>query len=135
MKKLANLFISYLTLGVSLLLTFNVAASTWQAVETSKTFSARHEAGFIGFEDKGYLIGGRGIKAVDEFNPNLLTWRPLKKSPIELHHFQATVWQNKIVIAGALTGAYPTETPVENIYYFYPNENRWGKALRSQKTD
>lgn len=108
---------------------FNViAASTWQEIETSKSFSVRHEAGFIKFDDKGYLIGGRGIKNVDEFDPNLLTWRPLQKSPIELHHFQPTVWQDKIVIAGALTGGYPAETPVNNIYYFYPKENKWEKG-------
>lgn len=114
---------------MSLFVTFSVtAANTWQEIETSKSFSVRHEAGFIKFADKGYLIGGRGIKTVDEFDPNLLTWRPLQKSPIELHHFQPTVWQNKIVIAGALTGGYPAETPVKNIYYFYPNENKWEKG-------
>ncbi len=70
-------------------------------------------------------LAGRGLKAVDEFDLNVLTWRPLKASPIELHHFQPTVWQNKIVIAGTLTGDYPPEQPVEHIYYFYPNENKW----------
>ncbi|AZG72790.1 Kelch repeat-containing protein [Shewanella livingstonensis] len=114
---------------ISACVVFNAAAeTTWQEVETTKSFSVRHEAGFVKFENKGYLIGGRGIKAVDKFDPNLLTWRPLQKSPIELHHFQPAVWKNKIVIAGALTGGYPTETPVQNIYYFYPNENIWEKG-------
>ena len=127
--KHANFSASYFTFFISLFVTFNViAANTWQEIETTKSFSVRHEAGFVKFEEKGYLIGGRGIKAVDEFDPNLLTWRPLQKSPIELHHFQPTVWQDKIVIAGALTGGYPSETPVENIYYFYPNENKWEKG-------
>jgi hypothetical protein len=124
-----NFSVSYFTFLISLLATFNViAANTWQEIETTKSFSARHEAGFVKFKDKGYLIGGRGVKAVDEFDPNLLTWRPLQKSPIELHHFQPVVWQNRIVIAGALTGGYPSETPVDNIYYFYPNENKWEKG-------
>ena len=135
--KHANFSVSSFTLFISVftcvfssaLLSFNATATdTWQEIETSKEFSARHEAGFVKFENKGYLIGGRGIKAVDEFDPNLLTWRPLQKSPIELHHFQPAVWQNKIVIAGALTGGYPSETPVENIYYFYPNDKKWEKG-------
>ncbi|XQW86483.1 Kelch repeat-containing protein [Thalassotalea piscium] len=123
-----NRSVAYFTFLLSLFISFNLAATTWQQVETSKTFSARHEAGFVKFKNKGYLIGGRGIKAVDEFDANSLTWQPLQKSPIELHHFQPTVWQNKIVVAGALTGGYPSETPVENIYYFYPNENKWEKG-------
>ncbi|MEZ9537705.1 Kelch repeat-containing protein [Shewanella sp. 10N.286.51.B8] len=119
----------FVSLFVSLFVVLNATATTtWQQIATSNSFSARHEAGFIKFEDKGYLIGGRGIKAVDEFDPNLLMWHPLQESPIELHHFQPSVWKNKIVIAGALTGAYPAETPVENIYYFYPNENKWEKG-------
>ncbi|WP_426357698.1 Kelch repeat-containing protein [Pseudocolwellia sp. HL-MZ19] len=100
-------------------------AETWETVETSKEFSARHEAGFVKFDNKGYLIGGRGIKPVDVFDPNNLTWQALEKSPIELHHFQPSVWRNKIVVAGAMTGGYPDEKPVENIYYFYPKENKW----------
>lgn len=100
-------------------------AETWETIETSEEYSARHEAGFVKFNNKGYLIGGRGIKPVDEFDPNKLTWRVLEKSPIELHHFQPSVWQNKIVVAGAMTGGYPSEKPVENIYYFYPKENKW----------
>ncbi|MGJ8693574.1 MAG: hypothetical protein ACSHW0_13995 [Thalassotalea sp.] len=40
------------------------ASNTWQEIETSEAFSVCHEAGFIEFEDKGYLIGDRGIKAV-----------------------------------------------------------------------
>jgi len=127
--KNTNFSASYFIFFISLFVTFNViATNTWQEIETTKSFSVRHEAGFIAFENKGYLIGGRGIKAVDEFDPNLLTWRSLQKSPIELHHFQPTVWKNRIVIAGALTGGYPSETPVENIYYFYPNENKWEKG-------
>ncbi|XPF94466.1 Kelch repeat-containing protein [Colwellia sp. RE-S-Sl-9] len=113
-------------LTAATLLICNVAkAETWETIETSNAFSARHEAGFIKFENKGYLIGGRGIKNVDEFNPDSLSWQPLQKSPLELHHFQPAVWQNIIVVAGAMTGRYPAEKPVKNIYFFYPKENKW----------
>jgi hypothetical protein len=71
----------FYTAFISACVVFNAAAeTTWQEIETTKSFSVRHEAGFVKFENKGYLIGGRGIKAVDTFDPNLLTWRPLQQS-------------------------------------------------------
>lgn len=98
---------------------------SWTTVETSGHFAARHEAGFVMFESKGFLIGGRGIKPVNMLEPDDLRWSSLASSPLELHHFQPVVYQDKIVIAGAMTGQYPNEKPVKHIYYFYPNENRW----------
>lgn len=108
---------------------------TWSKVETNGAYSVRHEAGFIGVNNKGYLIGGRGIKPVDEFDPNTLSWRKLSPSPIELHHFQPSVWQDQIVIAGALTGQYPSEKPVEHIYFFSPEKNTWqqGAAIPHER--
>lgn len=91
---------------------FNTFVGTWQQVDTIGNDAARHEAVFVEFEGKGYLIGGRGIKPVDEFDPTILKWVELSESPIELHHFQTVAWQDKIVVAGALTGGYPAETPV-----------------------
>lgn len=99
--------------------------TSWSPVETSGHFSARHEAGFVAYASKGFLIGGRGIKPVDVLEPHSLYWSSLAASPLELHHFQPVVYQDEIVIAGAMTGQYPNEKPVKHIYYFYPDKNRW----------
>lgn len=111
----------------------NVYANNWDTIETNNEFSARHEAGFITFEKQGYLIGGRGIKPVNVLNPKTLAWKSLAASPFEMHHFQPVIWKNKIIIAGALTGGYPFETPIANIYYFIPNENKWEKGPQIPK--
>jgi len=113
---------------MSLLVCMSAHADNWDAIETNNEFSVRHEAGFITFENQGYLLGGRGIKAVNVLNPNTLAWESLAASPFEMHHFQPVIWKNKIIIAGAFTGGYPFETPVANIYYFIPNENKWEKG-------
>ncbi|MDO6712402.1 kelch repeat-containing protein [Aliiglaciecola sp. 2_MG-2023] len=111
------------------------AQQTWDQVETNGTFSVRHEAGFVQLNNKGYLIGGRGIKSVDELEPSNLNWRNLSPSPLELHHFQPVVWQDQILIAGALTGQYPDEKPVAHIYFFSPHKNAWqqGTAIPKER--
>jgi N-acetylneuraminic acid mutarotase len=126
---------SFTAFAASFLVIFTVTAQdTWETIETSKSFTARHEAGFVKFDNKGYLIGGRRINPVDAFDPNTLTWQSLQKSPLELHHFQPVVWEDRIVVAGAMTGGYPAEKPVKNIYFFYPKENKWEKGPAIPKT-
>ncbi|MFD2257071.1 Kelch repeat-containing protein [Luteolibacter algae] len=97
----------------------------WRELALSTHPTARHEATFLSHEGKCYLLGGRRINPVDEFDPKTKTWRSMAKSPIELHHFQAISYDGKIWIVGALTGPYPGEKPVANIYIFDPRENEW----------
>ncbi|MDP5172311.1 MAG: T9SS type A sorting domain-containing protein [Bacteroidia bacterium] len=48
------------------------------------------------------------------------------KSPMELHHFQAVVWRDSIIVVGmALTGVYPDETPVPNLYLYHVKTDTW----------
>ncbi|MEL6925840.1 MAG: kelch repeat-containing protein, partial [Bacteroidota bacterium] len=44
------------------------------------------------------------------------------------HHLQPIVYQEKIYVMGALTGKYPGETPIPNIYIYHPAEDRWEKS-------
>ena len=97
----------------------------WETVETMGLPTARHEAAFIGFDNKAYLIGGRRINPVDVFDPATNTWTAKSSTPMELHHFQAVVVGDAIYLMGAMTGRYPRETPLEKVGVYYPHRDEF----------
>lgn len=100
----------------------------WAIVPTEGEVVGRHENSFIGFRDKFYLIGGRGINPVNVFDPKTNRWEAKKTTPFEMHHFQAAVYGDAIYLVGVMTGKYPNELPVENIYLYYPGKDEWVKG-------
>ncbi len=102
--------------------------SNWETLQPQQNPTARHEAAFTAIGEKFYLLGGRGIKPVEEYDPVANTWRQLAPPPIEMHHFQALSFDKKIYVIGALTGGYPGETPLPNVYIFDPAKNAWEKG-------
>lgn len=102
----------------------------WTAVESSDGSKPvqRHEAAFVRVGEKFYLLGGRSIRPVSIYDPKTETWSVGAEPPIEMHHFQPVVFENKIYIVAALTGKYPGETPTENIYIYEPTTNEWYKG-------
>ncbi|EWH09783.1 hypothetical protein DS2_10868 [Catenovulum agarivorans DS-2] len=101
------------------------AQTGWQMVQTKNAPHPRHEATFIEFDGKFYALGGRRIQAVSIFDPATNSWSQGAKPPLEIHHFQAAIYNNKIVIAGAMTGRYPKEQAVENIIFYDPKLDEW----------
>lgn len=101
---------------------------SWRILEATGNVTARHESAFVEFEGKFYLIGGRGVNPVNVFNPKNNQWSALSPTPFEVHHFQPVVYNDAIYIVGGMTGGYPRETPLENIWIFYPNEDKWVKS-------
>ena len=108
-----------------LLPTMILAADGWTTLETVGQPTARHEAACVGFQNKIYLIGGRRINPVDEFDPATKHWTAKSPTPLELHHFQAVVLGNRIYLMGAMTGPYPNEKPLERIITYLPTEDRF----------
>jgi len=45
---------------------------------------------------KIYLLGGRRIQPADIYDPATRTWTLGAPPPVEVHHFQPVVWENKI---------------------------------------
>jgi N-acetylneuraminic acid mutarotase len=78
-------------------------------------------------KNKFYLIGGRGINPVNVFNPESNTWEAKSKTPLEMHHFQAVSYKGVIYVI-AMTGKYPRETPLPNIWLYYPETDTWKKG-------
>ena len=78
----------------------------------------RHESSFVEVGGKFYLIGGRGTKKIQVYNPETDTWTNTNSSTSDIHHFQAVAYNSKIYIIGAFTGNFPNESPVTNILIY-----------------
>jgi hypothetical protein len=112
-----------------------MTAPTWQTVETIGKPHARHEAAFVGLGSKLYLLGGRRIQPVDIYDPATKTWTEGKAPPVETHHFQPVVWENKIWLPGAMTGGFPRERALAQIPVYDPASDSWseGPALPADR--
>ncbi|RDV29374.1 galactose oxidase [Alteromonas aestuariivivens] len=114
--------------GLLLVLFNQHATAQWQAFSASGEMHPRHEAGLVVVEKNLYLLGGRRIQPLDMLALDSGKWMTRAAPPIELHHFQPVFWQDRIIIAGALTGPYPGEKPVPNIYFYFPARDSWQKG-------
>ncbi len=102
-------------------------AATWRpvAVGAQSGITKRHEHCYVQVGGKFYLLGGRNINPVDIFDPSTGTWTKGARSPVEMHHFQAVVFENRIYVVGAMTGQYPKEPPLPNVYIYDPAADAW----------
>src|SRR5690349_13427165 len=117
-RRLSRLaFVSVLVLTVTV-----VRGSAFQSLTT------RHENGYVKVGDKFYLLGGRGDRPVDIFDPATGTWTKGATPPLEIHHFQALEYEGKLWVVGAMTGRYPTEPPTPDIYIYDPSADTWSKG-------
>lgn len=105
-----------------------VAEAEWAEVTCSGAPSARHEAGFVACGDHLHLLGGRGRKPVDTFDPRTATWQRAVDAPMEIHHFQAVVWRERIHLPGAMTGGFPKEKPLDHIPVYDPATETWSRG-------
>ena len=103
----------------------------WQTVETEGRPTARHEAALVGVGAKLLLLGGRRVNPTDMLDTESLTWTAAPPTPIELHHVQPVVLDGTVYLLGAMTGGFPTETPLEKIITFDPAAGRYaiGEAI------
>lgn len=106
------------------------AQTTWETVVTTDGSEPipRHEAAFVRVKDKFYLLGGRGIRPVSIYETMTQKWSTGSAPPLEIHHFQPVVYNDKVYVIGAMTGGYPGEKPVANIYSYDTKYDRWEKG-------
>lgn len=121
MKTLCILFLTIINLTAI----DYASAQEWESVETIGEPLARHEAAFIEFEGKFYLLGGRRIQAVSIYSPSTNTWSQGSPPPIEVHHFQPVVYKDRILIICAFTGQYPHEKPIAKTLAYIPQTDTW----------
>lgn len=101
------------------------AQESWTIVQPKTEATPRHENSFVECDGKLYVLGGRGDRPVEEYDPKSNSWTKLADAPMEIHHFQAISFKNEIWVVGALTGGYPHETPIPNILIFNPQTKKW----------
>lgn len=80
------------------------AQDQWQVVSVNNEPYERHKNAFILAGNKFYLIGGRGIKPTDIYDPSTQTWTEGAPAPIEISHVQAISHEGLIYVMGGLTG-------------------------------
>lgn len=97
----------------------------WHTVESKKAPTPRHENGYVAVGDRLYLVGGRGDRPLDIFDPVSGKWSQGKQPPMEIHHLQAVAYDNKLYVVGALTGGFPEEPPLANILIYDPDLDEW----------
>jgi N-acetylneuraminic acid mutarotase len=100
----------------------------WELLPASDHPLPRHETGYVRVGDRFYLVGGRGtkpVKPVEIFDPATGAWTMGATPPLEIHHFQAVEYDGKVYVVCGMTGGYPHETPLANVYVYDPAADRW----------
>lgn len=133
MKRYIALLLFVALLSVRPTLSAQFDRYQWDTISTKNLPSGRHENGFVAYKGKFYLIGGRGIHPVNVYDPNTNAWETKKKTPFEMHHFQAVVHDSIIYIVGGMTGRYPKEKPLTHIWCYYPENDLWKKGAEIPK--
>lgn len=103
------------------------ANNQWQVVTTKNGTKpeARHEAAAVAYQNKLYLIGGRGKRQLNRYNPATNSWENLGTPAASLHHIQPVVYNGKIYLLGSLDCCFPRESVVAKIQIFNPANNKW----------
>lgn len=117
MKKILVLILTAVSIQLS--------AQNWSTVQTTNESEARGENSLVAIGSKIYLLGSRGMKPVEVYDTKTKTWEKRGQLPLEMHHFQAVTYNGEIYVLGALTGPFPHETPIPNIYIYNPEKDEW----------
>lgn len=105
--------------------TTTTVAGQWIQVDSSAPISARQEACFLMVNRKAYLLGGRGVKPVDIYDPVARSWSHGPAPPMELHHAQCVAADDKIWLVSPWTGSYPSERTVAHGYVYDTVRRSW----------
>ncbi len=123
-----SLFPKSIAYGAALLAGWAHAQGLWQMVAQSNAPIARQENAFAQAGPAFYLMGGRQSQKVEAYDFAKKTWAAKAASPLLMHHFQATEYHGILVVAAAMTGNYPAEPSVPDIWYYDPVGDVWAKG-------
>lgn len=97
----------------------------WTVVETKNEPTARHENAFVEANGRFYLLGGRGDRPVNIYNPETKRWTEGSAPPFQIHHFQAVEYDGDIYVLGAWSDDYPRENGLSHVYIYDTDANEW----------
>ena len=107
------------------------AETAWQRVTSAdgSTASKRHEAGAVAVDGRIYLLGGRGTRPLEVYDPATRRWRDLGPLPGgELHHFQPVAIGARIYLVGAMRCCYPAEPIERTVHVYDTGSGLWSTA-------
>lgn len=107
--------------------------TAWHMIPVTTEPEKREDCAFVEVDGKFYLIGGRGIKHVEVFDPATHQWKQQKATPFEMHHFQAVAFNHEIYVVGGMSGGFPHEQPFEHIYIYNPVKDDRRKSAEIPK--
>lgn len=105
-----------------------LAAAKWSTVKPEGAPHARHESALTAVGGKLILLGGRGLKPVDIYDPATNTWSEGAPPPQQIHHFQAVAVGGLVYVVGALMGGYPAEPAVGDVLIYDVAKNEWRRG-------
>ena len=99
----------------------------WQDLPSTdgSVLSCRHEAAMVTVNGRLYLMGGRGNRPTEAFDPTTGKWTGMGLPPFEINHFQPVVIDGLVYVVGAFTGSYPNETNVPHVWTWDPVTDLW----------
>lgn len=100
-------------------------ADEWRTVDTENKPTARHENAFVEARGTFYLVGGRGERPVDIYNPETQRWSEGPAPPVEMHHFQAVAYDGDVYVVGAWADDYPRENGLSHVYVYDTEQDEW----------
>lgn len=104
------------------------ATGSWETLPGGDRPQQRHESGYVKVGERFYLVGGRGERLTQAFDPASGEWTDGAAPPVEMHHFQAVAHDGKVYVVGAMTGGYPAEPPLTHVYVYDPAADRWAQG-------
>jgi N-acetylneuraminic acid mutarotase len=115
----------YSILSILSTINFVVKSQDWEVMTPKNTCTNRHENTMTAVGNKLVLLGGRGIKPTEIYDIKTQTWTKSVETPIEIHHLQAVTYKGEVYVMMAMTGKYPHETPIPNIYIYNLQKGEW----------
>ena len=103
-------------------------APQWRQQSSASKPVARHENGFVAVAGRLILLGGRGERPLEIYDPASGRWTRGEAPPFEIHHLQGVEFGGKLYVLGALTGKFPQEQPVPDILIYDLAADRWSKG-------
>lgn len=106
------------------------AGNAWQQVNTSNGSrpQERHEAAAVAFQNQLYLLGGRGKRQVNRYDPGTNRWENLGTPSFEFSHIQPVVYGGKIYVVGAIDCCFPSESVFGKVQIFDPQTRKWSSG-------
>lgn len=108
-------------------------AAAWRMQASDVAPTARHENAFVALDGKLYLLGGRGERPLEIFDPSTGQWTQGAAPPLELHHVQAVAHDGRLWLLGALTGGFPAEPAVPAVWTYDPAADTWQEGAAVPK--